>query len=317
VRVFWLSLAVGAASFSLVNALACVALLAARRLAVRPAAGDVLLAWRVAPALVSLAVAFGLVVPAFVALEPAGIEEPIGPVLLGAAAAGVWLLMAGLTRGWTAWRATRRLGHSWMRASRPLDLAIGSLPVRELATGVPIAAVIGWRRPQVFVSRGILDACTADELLAILAHEAAHASARDNVKRWLIAALPDWCAGTPIGRRLDREWVRAVESAADGRASSGGARQGLDLASALLKVARLAPEGVRLAAPVVTLHDGGDLAPRVERLAQGTATAVPAPAGSWWVGAAAIVMAIPAAGLSPAVQHTVYQWAEDLVRLFG
>ena len=74
----------------------------------------------------------------------------------------------------------------------------------------------------------------------------------------------------PIGRRLERAWLDSTESAADDHAAiAGGKRAALDLASTLIKIARVAPPTATAAMPVGSLLvDANDreVSNRVRRL---------------------------------------------------
>ena len=98
----------------------------------------------------------------------------------------------------------------------------------------------------------------------MLAHEAWHVRAGDNVKRWLMACAPT-IGFRPLAGRLEREWEEAMEIEAD--RGAGGA---LELASALVKTARLAPAGADLRVPAAAFHGGGSIARRIDRLVRGS-----------------------------------------------
>jgi hypothetical protein len=72
---------------------------------------------------------------------------------------------------------------------------------------------------------------------------------RDNLKRALMRACRDVLVIVPCGRILDRDWSEVAEAAADEHAARAGATVALDLASALIKIARLIPEGVKPTMP--------------------------------------------------------------------
>ena len=54
----------------------------------------------------------------------------------------------------------------------------------------------------------------------------------------------------PCGRSLERAWAEAAESAADEHAAQQNAEAALNLASALVKIAKMVPVGARAAVPV-------------------------------------------------------------------
>ncbi|MGD8815771.1 MAG: hypothetical protein PVJ51_01205, partial [Acidobacteriota bacterium] len=101
---------------------------------------------------------------------------------------------------------------------------------------------------------------------AILQHEAAHLENRDNLKRLLMFSAPHLLAGVMLSRSLERGWQQAAEEVADDRA---GAPRALDLAAALIKVARLAQGCPAPPATVAAFCQGGDIDRRVRRLTGG------------------------------------------------
>ena len=77
----------------------------------------------------------------------------------------------------------------------------------------------------------------------------------------------------PSGRLLDRAWLEASEAAADEYAAGRGRRVALDLASALVKIARLIPAGMKPAMPagaflVSAQEEVSGIKARVRRLMQ-------------------------------------------------
>ena len=208
-----------------------------------------LFALRASPPAAAAALAFALVVPAYLLHEPADSGERVGPVLLiltCVSAAG--LLLAGWRVART-WAATRRLARDWMRHAEPVGVAGGFLPAYRIRHRFPVVAVIGVLRPRLFVASQVLDALTAGELAAALAHERGHVEARDNLKRALLQAGDDTLLRAPLGRALSREWRRESEVAADEFAASAGPAAALDLASAIVKISKLIPAGIRPTLP--------------------------------------------------------------------
>lgn len=219
---------------------------------------------RLGPAALALMFTGVLFLPAFLIFEPRDTGETVGPALLLLAAAAALPLARSLRDGWRSWRATREVVRRWLEDAEPLRLS-GSLPCRAFAVDArfPVVAVVGVRSPLVVVSRSVLDACSAEELSAIVAHEAAHIEGRDNLVRLLIRTAPDILSWTGLAPTFEREWEQAAEEAADEGAGRGRA---LDLASALLKVARLAESGPPLRPALATLCQGGSIARRIRLL---------------------------------------------------
>ncbi len=95
-------------------------------------------------------------------------------------------------------------------------------------------------------------------------HECAHVTHRDNLKRFLMRACPDVLRR---GSTLDRAWVSAAEQAADARAAGGDPGFALELAQALIRVARLAPH-VSTVDVASAFYLGGSIEARVRQLVE-------------------------------------------------
>ena len=214
------------------------------------------------PSLGGLVAAFGLALPAWIVHEPRGAGEGAGPVLVALAAASAVLVVgrvgAALRDQWRTSRLVRR----WSAAGRPLPGL--PLPATRFPHEFPVAAVFGLVRGRLFLADRLLRALSPEELDGVVAHEAAHRAARDNLKRLLLRASPDLLALTGPGARLRLAFEEAAEAAADRRASARVAP--LVLARTLLKVAALVPPGQRLDATVAALHRDGALCGRVRAL---------------------------------------------------
>ena len=94
----------------------------------------------------------------FVAFEPGNTDERAGIVLMGVAALGAALLLAGSTRAAIALWSTRRLLREWETGATPLRLR-GSLPAWQIETGFPVVAVVGVLSPRLLVARTVVEAC--------------------------------------------------------------------------------------------------------------------------------------------------------------
>ncbi|HMV48390.1 MAG TPA: M48 family metalloprotease [Blastocatellia bacterium] len=232
---------------------------------------QVLFALRVFPGLAAVLCVAVLLIPAYLAHEPRHATEHVSlqlGLLAGFSALGLSL---AVWRGVAAWLATRKLIRGWLRNSEPLALPQVSVPAYRLRHSFPVIAVVGTFRPRLFIADHLFSALSADELTAAVAHECGHLAARDNLKRALLRACRDALTIVPCGRLLDREWAAASEAAADEYAARKGGETALDLAAALVKIARLAPAGTRPAMPAGALligEDVGGVAHRVKLLAR-------------------------------------------------
>ena len=206
---------------------------------------------RMTPAVAAAVLAWGGIPLAFSLWEPAGKIERVGPVALMLAVAGAALMASSLWRLMMALRETQRIHRSLVGATRA-SLPASPLPAFVIDSRFPIVALVGLFVSRLFVARTVVDACDAGELRAVVAHEQAHAGARDNLRRLLMAGAPDALAWLPVSAVMLREWGAMAELAADETAVIHTSDR-LHLASALVKVARLAttPPG---ALPASTLY---------------------------------------------------------------
>jgi Zn-dependent protease with chaperone function len=229
-----------------------------------------LFALRVFPSIIAAFCVGALILPAYIAHEPRRSVEPVGlnlGVLTVVSAAG---LLLALWRGVAAWIATRSLVKDWLRLAEPVRFDQIRIPAYRLRHQFPVIAIVGAIRPKLFIADHLFQSLTREEMAAAIAHEGGHLAARDNLKRAALRACRDALAIFPCGARLDRAWAEASEAAADEHAARGERAVALDLASALIKIARLVPEGVKPTMPVgaLLIGDGADgISQRVRRLA--------------------------------------------------
>jgi hypothetical protein len=196
-----------------------------------------LLALRLLPTGGGALVALTVALPAFLLYEPAQEIEAVGPVLLSLAALALVTLAAALVRAGRAQRSAGRLFRDCGRSARLL--LTGATPVEVLDLEEPIVAVVGGWRQRIIASRRVVAACSDDEFRQVIAHEAAHVSARDNLKLLAQLGCPDVLAWLPTGRSLAARWRAAAEREADETAAGPDRQRRIALAAALIKVARL------------------------------------------------------------------------------
>ena len=228
-------------------------------------------ALRVFPAVGALACVGTLLIPSYLTHEPRATAEVVSLKLAALALISIIGIALALWRGLCAWRATRRLASDWMRHGESIHMREISIPAYRIHHAFPVIAVVGVLRPRLFISAQVFESLTDEELSAALAHERAHLDVRDNLKRGLLRACRDVLTIVPCGRFLDRAWAEASEAAADERAARAGSNVALSLASALVKIARLAPAGVKPTMPAGSFFIGnavGSIAWRVRRLTQ-------------------------------------------------
>jgi bla regulator protein blaR1 len=197
---------------------------------------DAVLGVRLLPAMGSAAFVLTVVLPAFLLYEPRHAHDQPGPLLVISALFALLVLGDGVRRGLRAWRATRVL----VRSSRPhLTHRTGGAEVAVINVKEPLVGVVGGLKQRIVAARCVATACDDEEFRQVLAHEAAHMDARDNLKLLMLLTMPDALAWSSTGSALTEHWRAATELEADERASGADPRKRVALASALIKVARL------------------------------------------------------------------------------
>lgn len=269
-----------------------------------------LFALRVLPALLGLALAVGLALPAYLLFEPPNASETPGLVLVLLTLAGALAIASGMHRALIGWWGSRRLGRRWLREGRPLELPGAPAAAYRIRDPFPVVSVVGILRSRLFVAEQVVERLSKPELAAVLAHEAGHLAAHDNLKRLALRLAPvlPWPAAA---RRLEEAWEQAAEEACDAQAGSA-----LELAAALLKTARLAPAGSRLEVPAATFHRGGSLARRIRLLTERPEMAPASSSRGLRLSGIGLAGAV-ALGLvwAPSVLAGVHRLLECLVRL--
>jgi hypothetical protein len=253
--------------------LSAIAAAIAPRLLRRRGAGSpaLWLGLRLLPAIGSIAFVVAIVLPSYWQYEPREFVEGFDPALAALAVVAMAICAAAVVRGAFAWGWVSRRRRAWLRKSTPLALPGTAIRAYQLDVDTPMMALVGVRRPCLFVTRGVLDALTGDELVAAVAHEVAHWRAADNLKRLAMRSAPDLFTALPIARAVERRWASAAEHAADRRVADAvdaadATAVRYSLASALVKVAKLMPPMHPATVPISTLVDGGDVESRVHGL---------------------------------------------------
>jgi Zn-dependent protease with chaperone function len=261
---------------------------------------------RVLPAIAAATAAFGIALPIFLWFEERGTHEAVSVTMAAVAIGGGFLLARGAWRAAAAYRSSVRFVRDWQMRGRRIDELDLPMPAFAVDESFPIVAVAGILRPRLFIAERVLRECTAGEIAAMVMHESAHVAARDNVKRLLIRACPD-ALGTPVA--LDRAWSAAAEEAADAAAAGDNPSVRLDLAQALIHVARLAtPRAPQLAS---AFYLGGSIDARVRRLVDPPADS-PRPR---WTGIAAAALTLALVVTVVLAAPALHRVMESAVRL--
>ena len=267
---------------------------------------------RLLPAAASTLFVAGVFVPAFWTFEPRNFDEAFGFTTTTLAFGSCALLIAALRRGALALRESAQRSRAWLEHARPIALAGAPAPVYCLDAAAPAMTLVGVIRPTLLVTQPLIDALTAEELAAAIAHEVSHLGSWDNLKRLAMRATPDALSMLPASRRLEHGWALAAEHAADAGAAHD-TNAGLALASALVKVARLTPASRPVLALASPLVGGEGLTSRVERLMGGPSAQQSArPHRILCVAATFVAAFIVVAGYGPLLQ-TVHRLSEVLV----
>lgn len=228
-----------------------------------------LLQLRLLPSVAAAAITLFVITPAFAIFEPSGGGEEVGPILQIVSVAALILIGASVASAARSLWLTRRLEHQWLRASDPIDASrAAGLHAFVIQSASPMVALVGVFEPKLMAARTVVDACTPEEVACIVAHERGHFDARDNLKRWIMASLPDVLRWTPIHNEIVDAWHHAAEDAADDAATGGHAVARAELAALLLKIVKLAPAPSWNAAVVSPFVEHHGLERRVRRLLQ-------------------------------------------------
>lgn len=197
---------------------------------------------RVLPVAAAIVFVSAFLVPSYLLHEPASSGEVVSTKLGLIALISSLGVAVALYRVVGTWMATRRLATNWLNGSVEMSVDGIGIPVHRIKHEFPVIAVIGILRPRFFVAEQVLESLDPSEFAAAIAHEYGHLKAHDNFKRTVLRVCRDLLI-LPLGKVLDDAWSDNSESVADEFAAARGRSTALDLASALVKIARIAPVG--------------------------------------------------------------------------
>lgn len=283
--------------------LAC---LLVRATASRRLSAGALFALRLMPAALSTLFVVTVFLPAHIRYEPAESDEALGFALGTVAVLAALSLARSVWRAATILRSDVKLSAVMHRLGRPHGEAF---EVQGLA-GVSLAGIL---RPRILIGSPALAALTPAEIDVAISHERAHRRSLDNVKRFVICCAPDVFGLLPIARRLENRWEAETECQADARAVGGDTSRAVVLASALVKVARLArPAPIQASPSWNNFHVPALLETRVRRLIEGQSR-IPRRQTSLWYAAVLAVAALPVAGWAFNLPYAIHVATETLV----
>lgn len=105
-------------------------------------------------------------------------------------------------------------------------------------TKKPVAFTIGVFKPSIYLSKGVIDNLSSDEIKALILHEAAHIKNKDSVTLWLASLLRDFLFYLPISHWLYKFLKDEKEASADDFVLNT-LKSPFDLASAIVKVSKM------------------------------------------------------------------------------
>lgn len=214
------------------------------------ARSDLLVTLRLAaPAFAVVAVVL-LVIPSYLDYEPRATTEVVSKKLAALALLSMASIAFALWRTIRSWRATAALRKQWLSQSEPIRVPGIDVPAFRIPHHFPIIAIVGTVRPKLFIADNVLSCLSQDEMAAAIAHECGHLAARDNLKRTLLRLTRDSLLMMPFGRTVDRAWAENAEGAADEFAARQSPATALNLASALVTIAKMVPAGARADVPL-------------------------------------------------------------------
>lgn len=239
---------------------------------------EILFVMRIGPPVMAITAIAAFMIPSYLKYEPPDTNESVSWKL--GALATLSAIGVGLAawRGFRSWLATRSLLRDWLSRSKRIELKGIQVPTFALSHSFPIIAVVGAIRPRFFIATHVLESLSEEELAAAIAHEYGHLAAGDNFKRSVMRISRAALLIIPCGRSLDRAWSEASESAADEHAAQESSFVALNLASALVRIARMIPKGQRQVMPaavsafLVGSEDAPGVKVRVSRLVELAAT---------------------------------------------
>ncbi len=200
-------------------------------------------------------------IPSYLWFEISRNDEKVGPVFLATAVLGLVCAGRGAVRALFAMRKTAR----WTRSCVSDTLSVPESAFVISDAEQPIVALVGLLRPRIVISKSVLNGLSPAEMQAVLRHEWAHHTARDNWKRLALLLRPNPLLFVSENSAVKNTFLRCSEWAADDEAAQSDPVRATDLASALVRVSRI-KNLQSLAAASSLLQDGDDLRMRVQRL---------------------------------------------------
>jgi Zn-dependent protease with chaperone function len=291
---------------------------------------EILFVMRIGPPVIAIVAIAAFMIPSYLTYEPHASGEVVSWKLGALAAFSAVGVGLAISRGLRSWLATRSLLKEWLASSTPVQLETIAVPTYVLRHTFPIIAVVGAIRPRLFIADQVFASLSGEELAAAIAHEYGHLAAHDNFKRSVMRISRAALLLIPCGRWLDRAWSEASESAADEHAAQRSSLVALNLASALVRIAKMIPKGQQqiMPASVSAFLAGNEDTPRVrvrvKRLVELAATdprqlvsTAPLVRLMPWIALTLLVVISIMVESRPQVLATVHQFVEEVVRFLS
>ncbi len=265
---------------------------------------DAILFVRSLPLLLAAAATALAFVPAWWRHEPENTGETVSLLLLAIAVISILPILQGVQRAARMFLRTRARLIAWRGLGRSAVMPQTPFEVVEVKSDDLALCVGGYLRPTIYASADVMKTLEPAELDAALAHEVSHASQRDPLRLLWMGSCPDFLQWFGLDAAWRRAFARACEFAADERAARGSEDVALDLASALVKVARLRTYGAltgdaALEVAVSSAYSSPvDLRARVEALAEPRSSASTAPAWLLTGGALSVLVVVAVVGVA-------------------
>ena len=258
--------------------------------------------------------------PAWWRHEPQGTGETVSAFLIALALLAILPLLQGVYRAGLMFVKTRDRLLVWRGRGHPSQVD-APFEVVEVRSEDLALCVGGYLRPTIYASTEVMKSLEPEEFEAALAHEVSHARRRDPLRLLWLGSCPDFLQLFRLDGPWRRAFSRSCEFAADAGASRGNPEAALDLASALLKVARLRtfkPFSAEVLADVAVSSAFSslvDLEARVEALANPRPEAATAGSG-WrpWMFAAMLLLLCAGGAMASEQVHAI---AEEVGRLLA
>ncbi len=249
--------------------------------------------------------------PAWWRHEPDNTGESVSALLAFSALLSVLPILLGAGRGARMFLRTRDRLAFWRGRGRSHATRVSPFEIVEVRSRDLALCVGGYLRPTIYASTAVVNSLEPSELQAALAHEVSHAQSRDPLRLLFMGACPDFLRGFSLDAPWRQAFARACEFAADARAACGNQEVALDLASALLKVARLHRShplagDAALDVGVLSAYSSPlDLKARVEALANPLAESVSDRGTRKWTAGSALLLLAFLGAIASAEAHTL------------